>query len=366
MKQLISSLCVVGVLFASLVFAQPAHAKYSFCNKTSYALRASIGYVDGDSLATRGWWPLHPGQCKVVLTEKINPGRYFVYAEAVNGHKGDKRTWSGETALCVANSGFFNQRSQEVCRGEPQNQRGFFDVEVTSEAKGIWTTDFVEANNYTIYSAEVAGVQRLLSDVGFPVKHVDGTMGRETRRAIAAYRKNRGLSDGNSIDDDLLTNLIDEANKRDTKLGFFYCNKASEEVWSAIAYPGADKSYISQGWWRLNPGQCVKVLKGKLAHDHYYVYGELGNGENLDQNRVLGGGEKEFCTNDIIFNVKNDVPCTAQDLNLAKFKRVEIASSPAATYEFHQDAFVVSEVKVEEKSTDEETAVDVGSENPAP
>ena len=342
MRQIISSFGVFIVVLTSMAFAQAAHAKYSLCNKTSYALRASIGYVDGDSLATRGWWPLNPGQCKLVLTEKISPGRYFVYAEAIDGHIGPKRTWSGDTSLCVANSGFFNQRSQEVCRGEPQNQREFFDVEVTAEAKGIWTTDFVEANNYTIYSAEVAGIQRLLNDVGLPVKHIDGTMGRETRRAIAAYRKNRGLVDGNAIDDELLTSLIDEANTRDTKLGFFYCNKASEQVWSAIAFPASKEVYTSKGWWRLDPGQCVKVFKGKLAHDHYYVYGEMGNGdEDPSQTRVLSDGDKEFCTNDVVFNFKNDGPCGVKDLNTSLFKRIEIGASPAATYEFHQDAFAL-------------------------
>ena len=304
-------------------------------------MRAAIGYVDDDRLATRGWWDLHPGQCKIVLTDEINAGRYFVYSEAIDGHKGARRTWSGETDLCVQNSGYFNLRNQEVCRDQPQAQRGFMDVSVTDDADGTWTTDFVEKNTYTIYSAEVAGVQRLLLDVGFPIKSVDGTMGRETRRAIASYRKDRGLTDGNSIDDALLTSLINEANVNDAKLGFFYCNKAGAEVWSAIAIPEKDDEYVSRGWWRLDPGQCVKVIKGSLTHDHYYVYGVKGDGGADVPEEILAGGDRAFCINDVLFNVSNTVACTDQDLAQGLFKRVEIGASEAATYDFLPDAFAI-------------------------
>lgn len=329
----------MSVLFTSSLYAAPAHAKYSLCNLTSYAVRASIGYVDGDRLATRGWWPMNPGQCKIVLTNEVVAGRYFVYAEAIDGHKGAKRTWSGDTALCVENSGFFNLRNQDVCREEPQNQRAFMDVEVTTSSDGTYTTNFVEAQTLTIYSAKVAGVQRLLSDVGLPVDNIDGTIGRETRRAIAAYRKNRGLPDGNSIDDELIASLIEEANSNDAKLGFFYCNKASDEVWSAIAYPGADDSYLTEGWWQLDPGQCIKVLKGELEHDHYYVYGVLGSGDEASPDRVLVGGEKALCINDVIFETDDKTSCADQDLETAMFKRVEIGGSPVATYDFEDGAF---------------------------
>jgi len=341
MQRLISCAALVFCVGLSVFVTAAAHAKYSLCNKTSYALDAAIGFVDGDRLATRGWWPMRPGQCKVVLTDEVMPGRYFVYAEAIDGHKGPKRTWSGETTLCVENVELFNQRNQDVCRDRPQNQRSFNDVVVTEDSDGTWTTDFVESQVLTIYSAKVAGTQRLLRDVGLPIEYIDGTMGRETRRAIAAYRKDRGLPDSNSIDDELLESLIDEANKIDQKLGFFYCNKTGEEVWSAIGYPGEEGAYESRGWWQLNPGQCVKVLKGELQHDHYYVYGVIGDGSADDPERVLAGGKRDLCINDVIFQADNKLDCSDQDLRKAQFLRVEIGGSPAATYDFLPDAFVL-------------------------
>ena len=326
-----------AVLFSSACLAGAAEAKLSLCNKTSYALSAAIAYVDGDRLATRGWWRLRPGQCKVVLTEPTTPGRYFAYAEAIPGHKGPLRAWSGETPLCVENSGFFNLRNQEVCKEDPTRQRAFFDIDVTDAAKGNWQSDFVEASNYSVYSAEVAGVQRLLNDVGASSARVDGSLGRTTQRDLAAYRQKHDLGPGAVIDDETIDKLIDEANALEAKLGFFYCNKASEPVWTAISEPAGEESYRSRGWWRLEPGDCAKVVKGQLAADHYYVYGVI---EEARGERRLAGGDKVFCVNAVKFDSTNETSCADQELDEAVFKRVEIGGEPSKTYDFTVDMFV--------------------------
>ena len=325
-------LCLV-VFFAG---ANGAAAKYSFCNKSSYALSASIGYVDGDRLATRGWWRLRPGQCKVVLTEQTTPGRYFVYAEAIPGHKGPLRTWSGDTALCVENNVYFNLRNQDVCRDDSMRQRKFFTVEVGEDAGGAWQTDFSEANIYTVYSAEVAGIQRLLSDIGKKAGAIDGAMGRTTQRALANYRREKKLADGYTIDDEVIDILIEEANAVEAKLGFFYCNKTDAPLWSAIAAPEDDEHYQSKGWWKIESGECAKILKGSLEKDHYYVYGVI---EDPVGDRQLLGGEKSLCVNIVMFTADNDLACTDQDLEEASFRRIEIGGANSATFDFMPNMF---------------------------
>ncbi|MEL7486142.1 MAG: DUF1036 domain-containing protein [Pseudomonadota bacterium] len=333
--------CFLSV-FAGLLIAVgasgDAQAKYSLCNKTSYTLSSAIGYVDGDRLATRGWWRLRPGQCKVVLPETTTPGRYFIYAEGIPGHHGPLRTWSGDTPLCVENSGFFNLRNQEVCRDDPSAQRDFFFVEVTPAADGDWQTDFAEASNFTVYSAEVAGVQRLLRDNGKSIGRIDGSLGRETRRVLAAYRKEKGLAENATIDDDLIDQLIADANARESKLGFFFCNKAGEAVWSAIAAPSGEETYESRGWWKLESGACAKVLKGELAHDHYYVYGVIEGARGAEKR--LAGGDKSLCVNAVKFTAANDAPCSDQDYDEAMFKRIEIGGATSTTFDFLPDMFV--------------------------
>lgn len=322
---------------ASLATISGADAKYSLCNKTSYALSASIGYVDGDRLATRGWWRLRPGQCKVVLTEPTDPGRYFVFAEAVPGHKGALRAWSGDTPLCVENTGFFNLRNQEVCRDDPTKQRNFFDVEVTQAAGGNWQTDFAEAANYTVYSAEVAGVQRLLNDLGLATARIDGSLGRETQRLLATYRKEKNIGEGPVIDDATIDAMIEETNAREAKLGLFYCNKTDQPVWAALAEPKGENRYESRGWWKLEAGDCAKVIKGALGVDHYYVYGVV---EGAGGERRLAGGDKQFCVNAVRFAAPTDTSCADQELDEAIFRRVEIGGAQSSTFDFTADVFV--------------------------
>ena len=329
----------LATLFILVVQTGTAEAKYSLCNKTSYALSAAIGYVDGDRLATRGWWRLRPGQCKVVLTEPTDPGRYFVYAEGIPGHAGPLRAWSGQTPLCVENAGFFNLRNQDVCRDDPSRQRNFFDVEVTAAAKGDWQTDFAEAANYTVYSAEVAGVQRLLQDLGFAIGRIDGSLGRETQANLGKYRREKSLGDGAKIDDDTIDALIDDANAREAKRGFFFCNKAEAPVWSAIAYREGEDLYESKGWWLVDPGDCAKILKGELAQDHYYVFGVVDQGRN---EKRLSGGDKAFCTNAVRFEIVNDAPCANQDYDEAVFRRINVGGASTATFDFENDMFVSS------------------------
>ncbi len=332
-------LFLFSALGASLLMASPAHAKYSLCNKSSYALSAAIGYVDGDRLATRGWWRLRPGQCKVVLTEPTDPGRYFVYAEAVPGHKGSLRAWSGETPLCVENEGFFNLRNQEVCRDNAVAQRNFFDVEVTPAAGGNWQTDFAEAANYTVYSAEVAGVQRLLNDLGLATSRVDGSLGRETQRLLASYRKEKNLGEGPVIDDATIDAMIEETNARESKLGFFLCNKTENQVWAALAEPGADARYESRGWWKLAGGECAKVIKGALTADHYYVYGVV---EDQRGERRLAGGDRAFCTSPVRYSSSTDTSCADQELDEAMFRKVSIGGAPSATFDFGPESFIAA------------------------
>ncbi len=332
------------ILLSILVFvvsAGGAAAKYSFCNKSSYALSAAIGYVDGDRLATRGWWRLRPGQCKVVLTEQAKPGRYFVYAEAIPGHKGPLRIWSGDTALCVENTGFFNLRNQDVCRDEPMRQRKFFNIDVTEAAGGAWQTDFTEASTYTVYSAEVAGVQRLLSDIGKTSGDVDGAMGRETQRALANFRREKGLPEGYNIDDEVIDALIEEANAREAKLGLFYCNKTDSAVWSAVAQPEDETTYRSKGWWKIEPGDCAKIIKGALDKDHYFVYGLI---EDPAGDRPISGGETGFCVNLVMFNSPNTLSCADQDLEEASFKRFDVGGSESATFDFAPELFAPSAI----------------------
>ncbi len=315
-----------------------ASAEYSFCNKSSYALSAALGYVDEGRLITRGWWRLRAGECKRVMTEPVRPGRYFVYAEAIPGHKGPLRTWSGDTPLCVQNDSLFTLRDQDVCSDDPRRQRDFFAVDVAeADSDGSWTTEFSDENNFTIFSAEVAGVQRLLQDVGQDAGAIDGYLGRGTRAALSAYREKKGLGSSNLVNDTVIDALIADANGRDAQLGFFFCNETLLPVWAAFAQPlDEETGYRSSGWWRLDSQQCAKVRRGALTDDAYYVYGVM---EAEEASIPLAGGDTEFCVSAVQFDAGSDVACEEAGYETASFRRIEPGGESAWTFQFTPEQF---------------------------
>ncbi|MEM9233728.1 MAG: DUF1036 domain-containing protein [Pseudomonadota bacterium] len=314
-----------------------ASAQYDFCNKTSYALSAAVGYVDGESLVTRGWWRLRAGECKRVLSEKVQPGRYFVYAEAIPGHQGELKTWSGRTPLCVQNDSLFTLRDQDECGEDPRRQREFHPVDVTEEDGGTQTTEFTDENNFTVFMAEIAGVQRLLKDIGVYDGRIDGSLGRNTKAALARYSSQKGLGNSSTINDTIIDSLITEANQADARQGFFFCNSTMLPVWAAIAQPkGEENTYISSGWWRLESQECAKVRRGNLAGEDFYVYGLM---EAESRSVPLAGGDTDFCVSSVQFEAEADVPCEEAGFDTASFRRVNVGSDKAHTFQFTPELF---------------------------
>ncbi|MEM9839933.1 MAG: DUF1036 domain-containing protein [Pseudomonadota bacterium] len=325
-------------LVATAFFAgSEARAEYSFCNKTSFALSAALGFTDDNQLLTRGWWRLRPGECKRVISNELTPGRYFAYAEAIPGHQGELKTWSGDTPLCVQNDSLFTLRDQSVCADAPQQQRNFMAVDVTTEDGTSQTTEFVEESNYTSYQAQVAGVQRLLSDVGFEIGKIDGALGATTKSALRQYRRTRGLGQDGVVDNDVIDALIAEANDEDAKLGFFFCNETLLPVWAAFAQPTDDaEGYHSSGWWRLESGSCAKVRRGALGSDPYYVYGIM---QAEDQEVTLAGGDTPFCVTSVQFDARSDIACKESGYDSANFRRIDTGGEKAWTFEFRAEQF---------------------------
>ena len=335
----LAPLCALALTLVALpVFGlSSAKAEYSFCNKTSYALSAALGFTDEGELLTRGWWRLRPGECKRVISDAIAPGKYFFYAEAIPGHRGELKTWSGDRPLCVQNDSLFTLRDQSVCRATPQRQRNFMTVDIAQDSGGNHTTEFVEESNFTTYQAQVAGVQRLLSDMGFDIGKVDGAFGATTKSALRQYRRSRGLGQDGVIDNDVLDSLIAEANDQDSKLGFFFCNKTMLPVWAAFAQPTDDaEGYHSSGWWRLESDTCAKVRRGALTADPYYVYGIM---QAEDQELTLAGGDTSFCVTAVQFDARSDTACAESGYDAAMFRRIDTGGEEAWTFEFRPEQF---------------------------
>lgn len=165
--------------------AQLAEARLEVCNKTDLVLMVAVGYDTSDQrTASEGWWRVYPGYCEVPVDVALLEGQYYLHAESNprSTMPNDSFTWGDETSLCVKQSDFRIPDSKQ-CAGEgvsinfnslEKNWRNSNAVDIY-HSKRKYKDDF---------AARVAGIQRLLSILGFDVGTVDGVVGKKTVAAL--------------------------------------------------------------------------------------------------------------------------------------------------------------------------------------
>ena len=78
--------CTLAAAGATLVTlaASAAHAELTLCNRTSYRVETAIGLEKRANVATRGWFRLDPGECKLVLDGTLDADMVYLHARTHN------------------------------------------------------------------------------------------------------------------------------------------------------------------------------------------------------------------------------------------------------------------------------------------
>ncbi len=80
------------------------------------------------------------------------------------------------------------------------------------------------------------------------------------------------------------------------------CNQTKSLINVAIGYKSSS-DWTSEGWWRVGPGKCKKVLKGDLNGRFYYIHA-------IDSDKGGAWSGKAFlCTRDKLFTIKSVGNC---------------------------------------------------------
>lgn len=324
---------VAGALLATsflLALSAPARADYRLCNATSYILVGAIGLQDDPDRPTsewrsQGWVRLMPGSCAPVLKGPVRKGAYFVFARSIEAHQGPTKYFSGSQSFCTLPTNFAI-RGRDNCALRGYDTSDFLRIE-TKEGEE-WTTTFGEPRDYTPDQARTAGVQRLLRDNGFRIARIDGYAAKATRRSVTAFQRAKGREATGTIDDALIAALIDGAEREQTGSGLDICNRTRHLAWAAIGFH-ADDEDVSSGWIRIEPGQCAKAVKGKLAAAHYFLYAEATDGKGAvvrDRGRALvWSGKAPYCTKATRFEIRGRQTCAARGYDERNFLRIDTA-----------------------------------------
>ena len=125
------------LLAVAMSVSAAAHADFRICNGTPARVGVAVGYKDGDTWVTEGWWNLQPNACESLMRGQLVARFYYVYA--IDYDQGGE--WSGKAFMCTRDREF-TIRGVQDCLARGFNRTGFFEVD-TGEQRN-WTVQLTE------------------------------------------------------------------------------------------------------------------------------------------------------------------------------------------------------------------------------
>ena len=125
------------LFLACTLLAAPARADFRLCNMTKSRVGVALGYQDGKSWVTEGWWNVPASNCETLLTGTLVSRFFYVYA--IDYDQGGE--WGGKAFLCTKDKEFTIQ-GVENCLARGFNKTGFFEVDTLEQRN--WTVQLTE------------------------------------------------------------------------------------------------------------------------------------------------------------------------------------------------------------------------------
>jgi len=301
----------------------PARADLQLCNRTSYVLDLALGLEDKGAFATRGWFHVDPGQCRIVLAGAIEAERVYLHARAPSIYGPAPMPQSGHADLCVADGNFVIAGARTCPRGGQRLVR-FTAVQPSESDKGL-TASLAEEAEYTPEQARFAGIQRLLVVAGYDANPIDGIEGKKTEAALGQFLKDRRLPADAAAAPNFFDVLLD-AVKQSDGIGFSWCNETAHTVMAALA-TDEKGAMVSRGWYRVEPGKCVKPeLAGGVRRVYSFAEAVDKDGQTIKRGdkALAWGGPTTLCTRNVRFEITDHTDCPGRGLTAAGFATVDL------------------------------------------
>ncbi len=105
-----------------------------------------------------------------------------------------------------------------------------------------------------------------------------------------------------------------------------FCNRTQNPIEAALGRRNEDV-WTSQGWWRLEPGQCSKVLGGLLTDRFYFYYATSLVRPDKDKEPFVWNGKYQFCTDRKPFQIEGDGDCESKGAVTRGFQEIDIGAN---------------------------------------
>lgn len=319
---------------ALLTLASPARADLQLCNRMSYVVETAIGIEDKGAAATRGWFRIDPGQCRIVLQGEVQAESLYVHARALAVYGASPLPQGGHADLCVGNDNFVLAAAR-ACSGRTGQKLVRFTAIKPSETEKGLTAYLAEEAEYTDDQARDAAIQRLLNIAGYDVSPIDGIRGAKTDAALLQFIADNKLTPTAAGRADFFDVLIAAAQKPEG-VGFVWCNETSHVVMAALGVE-ENGAVVTRGWYRVEPGKCLRPeVKGQLRKLYSFAEAVGANGQAIQRaDRPLAwGGETILCTRNVKFELVEHKDCAGNGLSSTGFATVELGGRSGTKLRF--------------------------------
>ena len=324
---------ILTVAASIALLTTPARAELTLCNRTSYRTEAAVGLEKRANVATRGWFPLDPGQCRHVVDGPLDVDMVYLHARTPPVYGSAPVPQNGQADFCIRDGNF----DIADARGCPASQQAHFSAAKPSDSPKGPVVNLAEESDYDDVQARLAGIQRLLVIAGYDAYPIDGVQGAKTQAAVTKFLNDRKLAADAVALPDFFDALIAAALKPEG-VGFSWCNDTKYTVMASLGIVEMG-AIVTRGWYRIEAGQC---LRPDLRNDPHrlYSYAEAidGNGRTIKRGDVplAWGGTVALCTRDGRFELADHKECGGRGLNSVGFAVIDLGSQPATTVRFKE------------------------------
>jgi uncharacterized membrane protein len=123
---------VAVAAFGLALSATAASADFRLCNATNSRVGVAIGYKNGKTWVSEGWWNIAASNCETLLKGPLVARYYYVYALDYD-HGGE---WGGKSYMCTR-SHEFTIRGLDHCRARGYDRTGFFEIDTGDQRSWI-------------------------------------------------------------------------------------------------------------------------------------------------------------------------------------------------------------------------------------
>jgi uncharacterized membrane protein len=312
-----------------LALATPALADLQICNRTSFVAETALGVDTKGVTATRGWFRVDPGQCRTVLRGTPDAERLFLHARALPIYGAVRPLTPVEVQFCVGEGDFLVAGARR-CTKAGERLVPFAEVK-PRESEGNLMLSIAEPADYGVEQARRAAVQRLLMLAGYGSEPIDGVAGPRTEAALNQFLRDRGLA-ADAQNSPAFIDLLIDAVRAGARAGLLWCNETPHTVMAAL---GVEESgaIVTRGWWRIEPGACLRPELPRRAGPRAYSFAEAVDpaGAAIERNGkpVSWGGGEPLCTRNSRFEIHDHATCRARGLAVQGFAPVEIGGTGA-------------------------------------